>query len=73
MAFTRELRGNERHEILTRTLCASAVRSHVDICFEGVETEELAEYLKEYGNVLLQGYHFAKPLMPEEFIEKYCK
>ena len=73
MTFTRELRGNERHEILTRTLCASAARSHVDICFEGVETEEQAEYLKGYGNVLLQGYHFAKPLMPEEFMEKYCK
>ncbi len=72
MAFTRELRGNERHEILTRTLCASAARGHIDICFEGVENEELAEYLKGYGNVLLQGYHFAKPLMPEEFMEKYC-
>ena len=72
MAFTRELRGNERHEILTRTLCASAARSKVDICFEGVENEELVEYLKNYGDVLLQGYHFAKPLMPEEFMQKYC-
>ncbi len=72
MAFTRELRGNERHEILTRTLCASAARSKVDICFEGVETEETVGYLKGYGDVLLQGYYFAKPLMPEEFIVKYC-
>ena len=72
MAFTRELRGNEKHEVLTRTLCASASRSKVDICFEGVETEELMEYLKGYGDVLLQGYHFAKPLMPEEFMQKYC-
>ncbi|MBR3334910.1 MAG: EAL domain-containing protein [Clostridia bacterium] len=72
MAFTRELRGNERHEILTRTLCASAARSKVDICFEGVETEETVGYLKGYGDVLLQGYYFAKPLMPEEFMVKYC-
>ena len=72
MAFTRELQGNERHEALTRTLCASAERSKVDVCFEGVETEEMAEYLKSYGDVLLQGYYFSKPLMPEEFMQKYC-
>ncbi len=73
MAFTRELQGNEKHETLTRTLCASAARSKVDVCFEGVETEEMAEYLKGYGDVLLQGYYFSRPLMPEEFIQKYCK
>ena len=73
MAFTRELRGNEKHETLTRTLCSSTSRSHTDICFEGVETEELAEYLKGYGDVLLQGYYFDKPLLTEEFINKYCR
>ena len=72
MLFTRELRGVEKHEILTRTLCESSVKSGVDICFEGVETQELADYLKEYGDVLLQGYLFDKPLMAEEFIAKYC-
>ena len=73
MAFTRELRGVEKHEILTRTLCAAAARSGVDVCFEGVENEEMADYLKGYGDVLLQGYHFDKPMLAEEFIEKYCK
>jgi EAL domain-containing protein (putative c-di-GMP-specific phosphodiesterase class I) len=72
MAFTRELRGIEKHEILTRTLCAAAERGEVDICFEGVEDADMVEYLKGYGDVLLQGYHFDKPLLAEEFMEKYC-
>ena len=73
MAFTRELQGIEKHEILTRTLCAAASRSNVDVCFEGVEEEQTVEYLKGYGDVLLQGYYYDKPLLPEEFMAKYCK
>ena len=72
MAFTRELRGVERHEILANTLCAAAGQSGVDICFEGVETEDMLEYLKTYGDVLLQGYYFDRPLLEEEFERKYC-
>ena len=73
MAFTRELKGVEKHEILTRTLCAAAARSKVDICFEGVEDEQMVSYLKGYGDVLLQGYHFDKPLLPDDFMAKYCQ
>ena len=72
MAFTRELQGMEKHEILTRTLCSSAVRHGVDICFEGVETGDMVDYLKGYGEVLLQGYYFDRPLLEEEFTGKYC-
>ena len=42
------------------------------LCFEGVETEELRDYLKGFGKVLLQGYFFDKPLKAEEFEAKYC-
>lgn len=73
MTFTRELRGIEKHELLTHTLCTSAARSKVDVCFEGVEDEETVEYLRGYGDVLLQGYHFSKPLLAEEFMAKYCE
>jgi len=73
MNFTRNLRGVEKHEILTRTLCMTAERNHVDICFEGVEDEETLEYLKQYGKVLLQGYYFDRPLLPEDFEAKYCR
>ena len=73
MTFTRELQGIEKHELLTHTLCASAARNNVDVCFEGVEDEQTVDYLKGYGDVLLQGYHFSKPLLAEEFMAKYCE
>ena len=72
MNFTREIRGDEKHEALTSTLCRVAARGGVDVCFEGVETKEMLDYLKGYGDVLVQGYYFDKPLTPEEFERKYC-
>ena len=72
MAFTNELEGNENNEMFAKVLCRMADRNGMMICFEGIETEQMKDYLKEYGNVLLQGYYFDKPLKAEEFERKYC-
>ena len=72
MSFTSELQGDENHELLASVLCETAQKRGIDICFEGVETEELLTYLKNYGDVLVQGYYFDKPMLPEEFKRKYC-
>ena len=49
----------------------NAARNGVDVCFEGVEDQEMVDYLKGYGDVLLQGYYFDKPLLPDDFMAKY--
>ena len=72
MSFTRELQGDQLHEMMAETLCQASQKKNVDVCFEGVETEETLEYLKGYGDVLVQGYYFDKPLLPDEFEKKYC-
>jgi EAL domain-containing protein (putative c-di-GMP-specific phosphodiesterase class I) len=38
----------------------------MEVVGEGVETEEQVELLREMGCDMAQGYHFAKPLPPEE-------
>ncbi len=38
---------------------------------EGIEDEELAQFLKEIGCYSAQGYLFSKPITPEEFAKKY--
>ena len=72
MAFTRELKVNTNNEMFAKVLCRIAENSDMAVCFEGVETEEMRDYLNGYGDVLLQGYYFDKPLKAEEFEQKYC-
>lgn len=72
MSFTQEMQGDENHELLASVLCQSATRRGVEVCFEGVEKEETLEHIREYGDVLVQGYYFDRPLLPEDFEKKYC-
>jgi EAL domain-containing protein (putative c-di-GMP-specific phosphodiesterase class I) len=58
--------------MMAETLCEASRKKGVDVCFEGVETAETLEHLKGYGDVLVQGYYFDKPLLPDEFEMKYC-
>jgi EAL domain-containing protein (putative c-di-GMP-specific phosphodiesterase class I) len=40
---------------------------------EGVESQEMAEKLTEFGCSFLQGFYFSKPLTMEEFLNRYRK
>ena len=47
---------------------------NMPVLAEGVETKDQAEYLKNIGCDLMQGYYFAKPMPADEFeavLEKY--
>ena len=72
LAFTRELETSSNNELFAQVLCRMAEANAMFICFEGVETEETRNYLKKYGNVLLQGYWFDRPMTAGDFERKYC-
>ena len=39
-----------------------AGKSNMATCLEGVENEELQNYLRDYNATWFQGYYYAKPL-----------
>lgn len=57
------------------TLCRSVVAMCHELQFrvvaEGVETEAQAAFLREIGCDLLQGFHFSRPVAPEQLAELF--
>ncbi len=70
-AFTRELSRNHHDQVYARVLCETAADAAREVCFEGVENAETAEYLKSFGDVLVQGFHFSRPLKGAELEARY--
>lgn len=73
MMFTQQMRDHPNDLKFAEMLAGLAKENRMLLCFEGVETGEMKNYLKRFGKVLLQGYWFDKPLKAEDFIAKYCK
>lgn len=64
---------NERGKQLIQGVIDVIKKVKLQMVCEGVETKEQADMLKDFGCENVQGYLYDKPLMPEEFEEKYIK
>jgi len=63
---------NDQDQILP-TLVNTFKLMNFTVTAEGIETEEMADAMKNIGCDFLQGYCFSKPLPVDEFILKYGK
>ncbi|NLL63359.1 MAG: EAL domain-containing protein [Ruminococcaceae bacterium] len=68
--FFRESENAERDRSIIRSVIAMARSLGIKTVAEGVETLDVAEYLKLVGCTLIQGYIYSKPLPLTEFEEK---
>jgi sensor c-di-GMP phosphodiesterase-like protein len=59
--FVDNLNVSKRSTLVTKTIIEMAKQLNLQICAEGVETREQAEFLIESGCHQLQGYLFSKP------------
>lgn len=66
-SFVAELGVRDKALTLTRSIIALARALQLHVVAEGVETRQQAELLSGLGCDELQGYLFARPLMPGEF------
>ena len=70
MLFVRQLEESEKAKIVITEIVRMAMALGLDTVVEGVETGDQAEFLKDIGCTMLQGYYFSKPIPYEEIIEK---
>jgi predicted signal transduction protein with EAL and GGDEF domain len=56
---------SEDDAAIVRTILALGSSLHVDVVAEGAETLEQVEFLRAEGVKYIQGYYFARPMLPE--------
>lgn len=62
MSFIRNIKDNYKNQAMVRSILYFAGKSNMETCLEGVENEELQDYLRDYNATWFQGYYYAKPL-----------
>ncbi|PRC49738.1 hypothetical protein C6A85_73190, partial [Mycobacterium sp. ITM-2017-0098] len=61
-SFIAEVHHNDRVQRLVRSQIAVAACMQIDLIAEGVETQEQADWLREAGCVLQQGFLYSYPI-----------
>ena len=73
MRFMKEFNNSEKSRIMLTELIRMAISLGVDTVCEGVETKEQADFLREIGCTMMQGYYFCRPIPFEKILERYQK
>ncbi len=69
-SFLDNSKGEKEKTILT-FVTNLAKDLNINVLCEGVETKELVNFLSSIGCTLIQGYYYDKPIIANEFEEKY--
>jgi EAL domain-containing protein (putative c-di-GMP-specific phosphodiesterase class I) len=70
-SFINDINVDVQDENLVKSIIQLADNLGIVTVAEGVETKQQVNWLKENGSMLLQGYYFSRPILPDEFIAKY--
>jgi|GEM_PF-3559861 len=70
-SFINDINVDKQDENLVKSIIQLADNLGIVTVAEGVETIQQVNWLKENGSMLLQGYYFSRPILPNDFIEKY--
>lgn len=69
MSFVLGITEDAKKQAMVRSIVEFANSSGMSICLEGVETEELQDYLRKYRATWFQGYYYSKPVEIGKFRE----
>ncbi len=56
--------------VIVESTVGCANKLGVEVCLEGVENEEIREYVSQYPVKLHQGFHYARPMRIERMLEQ---
>ncbi len=68
-SFVRRIEDDEMERNLIKHFASLASMFGAKVCVEGIETEGMRDILQQFNVKSFQGYYYAKPLSPKQFLE----
>lgn len=69
MSFVRGIIEDEKKQALVRSMIQFANDADLNSCIEGVEDEDMQDYLRGFGSTWFQGYYYSKPVCAKKILE----
>lgn len=67
--FVRDIEMNHAAQIVVDSIVQCANGLGMQVCVEGVENEQLRDFISQYGAHTHQGYLYSKPIRMEQFLQ----
>ena len=71
--FIDNLDASKSNREYVKQMCILIATTHKEVVFEGVETEEQAEFLSQWGFNIAQGWLFDRAISIKDFETKYLE
>ena len=68
-AFISDIVSNEKDQAIVQMICHCASRLEMEVCVEGIETEDVRQFVDGYMPDCYQGYFFSKPVPLEAVLQ----
>ncbi len=65
MSFVKDIKNKPFNQAIVESIVSFANTTNLEVCIEGVENEEVREYLAKFNADWHQGYHYSKPVTIE--------
>ena len=68
-AFISDIVSNEKDQAIVQMICRCASRLNMEVCVEGIETEDVRHFVDSYMPDCYQGYFFSRPVPLESVLQ----
>jgi EAL domain-containing protein (putative c-di-GMP-specific phosphodiesterase class I) len=68
-SFIRNLTQDSDNQAITQAIITMGKNLSLTVVAEGVETQEQKDFLQEHVCDEMQGFHFSKPIAPDQFAD----
>ena len=67
MSFIKDIEQKPQNQAMVQSIVDYANRTNTETCIEGIENQEVSDYIHQFGATWHQGYFYSKPVPIEQF------